>query len=165
MAAAKLPAWDWSSGRSLGSAGPYASSSVISACGSGSAGEIEVRSEDAHKNEAGGGHFLPAPAGVGPRLVLRCRRAKGEVLDLFGVRHGRRETDDDHDDRRHQGDKDAEVLEIDVVDDPKEGTWLISVGKAPEFHRDRRIHQHPENAEGKTHDHGRQAPQLGEPGP
>ena len=62
-----------------------------------------------------------SPSSPASALVLGCGRgAEREALDLRVVGLGGREADADHHDRRDDRDQHAEVLEVDVVDDPEE---------------------------------------------
>ena len=58
-----------------------------------------------------------------------------------------------HHDCRNDGDQYAEILEVDVVDDPQERTLRISILKSGEAERDRSINQHSEDTQCEADNH------------
>lgn len=82
--------------------------------------EIEIPRQNRAQHKRRAGELQPAPAL--PRLVavLVGGGAEGQALDRLVIRRGGRVADNDYYRRRDKRDEDAEVLEVDVVDDPEE---------------------------------------------
>src|SRR6266567_9237430 len=119
-----------------------------------SAPEIQISSEDAGQDKPRSCDFTPIPTGTRGCFVFRRLSGKREVLQGGIVWLSSHIADDNHDDRGYQSDQDAEVLEIDIVDDPQERTMRISILKPAQAESYRRVHEHAEDAENETHNHG-----------
>ena len=91
---------------------------------------------------------------MGARQVFRSPCFKGEALNLAVVRLRCGVTYSHHDDGGHDGDQNAEVLEIDVVDYPEEGALGVAALESGQAERDWRVHAHAEESQRKTHQHG-----------
>ena len=126
--------------------------------------EVEVTAQDDNQHKDGGGHFQLTPTLGALGAVFVRDRAEREVLDLIVVGGRRHITHHDHDHRGDDGDENAEVLEVDVINDPEERAMGIALGdglrgvlvaKRPQ--RDRCVHQHTEQANDKADNHGPQA--------
>src|SRR5260370_5500571 len=97
--------------------------------GSALTSEIQIGGEDAQEHEPRGADFAPVPTatGAGSGYVFLGFGSKGEILQSGVVRLPGHIADDDHDDRGDERDQDAEVLKIDVVDDPEERAMRVTV--------------------------------------
>src|SRR2546427_1909204 len=116
--------------------------------------EIEVGAKDAQEYQRRGADFTPVPTGAGGGDVFLGLGGKREVLQGGVVWLRSHIADDDHDNRRDERDQDAEVLKIDVVDDPQERAMWISVLQPAQAEGHRRVHEHTEDAKHEAYDHG-----------
>src|ERR1041385_7420396 len=83
-------------------------------------GEVDVADQNDDQLEGRGGDVAPIPALRAFGEVFVRARAEAHVLDLRVIRRRTHVTHDDHDDRGDDRNEDAEVLEVDVIDDPEE---------------------------------------------
>src|SRR2546427_5594064 len=147
--------------RKFGHQGSPAENTVVStkAMRAGQAGirltpEIQIGAEDAEEHESGSADFTPVPTGAGGGDIFLRLGGKREVLQGGVVWLRSHIADDDHDNRRDERDQDAEVLKIDVVDDPQERAMWISVLQPAQAEGHRRVHEHAEDAKHEAYDHG-----------
>src|SRR5579872_923792 len=116
--------------------------------------EVKVGAEDTRQNHGGASDLFPTPAGVGAAAVFAGRGSEGETLDGGDVLGRGQEAYGHHDHRRDQRDENAEVLKVEIIDDPKERSGGIAVLKSLEAQRHRGIDRHPKQAKRKADDHG-----------
>ena len=103
---------------------------------------------------------------------LRRVRRRSSSVDVPKVRllivsysgSARHVADHNHDQNRDNRNEHAEVLKIDIIDNPQKRSRGVAVRDCPcriripeQAQRDRRVHEHAEEAEGEAHDHGPQA--------
>ena len=86
--------------------------------------EVQVRGDNAAQDNAGGDDVAPRPAGAAGGFFFRCCGAEGQTLNLLVVRLFCRVRDCDHRDDADDKDKQAVVLEVDVVDNPPDRAFL-----------------------------------------
>src|SRR5713226_1732164 len=125
--------------------------------------EIQVGAKDAEEHQSGGADFTPVPTGARGVYVFLGLGGKREVLQDGVVRLRSHIADDDHDDGRNDSNQDAEILKIDVVDDPQERAMRIAVLKPAQAKGYRRVHKHAEDAQNEADDHGPKRALLVEP--
>src|SRR5882672_516928 len=116
--------------------------------------EIQIGTENAKNHEGRTADLDPAPTGTSVCFIFPGSCREREVLDRCIVRLRSSVAHRDHDYRGDQRDQHAEILEINIVDDPQERAVRVSVLKSPQAKRHGRIHNHPENAQHEANQHG-----------
>jgi len=82
--------------------------------------EVQVRREDEGEDDGGAQQFTPIPAGAGPPAIFLGGSAESQALNLLVLRLLRQVTDHDHHHDRDNRNEHAEILKVDIVDDPEE---------------------------------------------
>jgi len=112
--------------------------------------EIEVREGDEDHHHQGSHYFFGPPTGAGPSFVLGRSGGKGQALELRFIRRRGQVAYPHHDHRRDNRDQDAEILEVDVVDDPEQRAFAVVKVR---IQRAGCVHQHAEDADDEADDH------------
>src|SRR5436190_733673 len=113
--------------------------------------EIEIRAENENEDNCRRQHIQCSPALACLAAVFGGGGTESQSCYLGAIWIGGHVADDNHDDGRNDRDQDAEVLEIDIVHDPKERSFGITFDQ-PKRHRS--IDEHPENANDEPNNHG-----------
>src|SRR5580704_18074964 len=108
--------------------------------------KIQIGSQDAEDHQSRSANLAPVPTGARADFIFRRGGLKREVLDGSVLWLRSRVAHGDHHDRGDKRDQHAEVLEIDVIDDPQERTAGISFLKSRQAERDGGVHNHSENS-------------------
>src|ERR1035441_8514295 len=115
--------------------------------------EVKIAAEDADEHDARGGHFFPPPARAGFAAIRVGGGAEGQALNLEIVRRGCHVTHRYHNYGRYNRDQHAEVLEVDVIDDPEERSRLVAT-KSSHAERHGGVDHHAEYSQREAYDHG-----------
>src|SRR5689334_22246814 len=82
--------------------------------------EIQIGAQNADQHDCRAGYFFPAPTRPGFGFVFGSDSLKRKAANASIVGFGSHMADPHHYNRRNDGDQYAEILEVDVVDNPQE---------------------------------------------
>src|SRR6266702_8061809 len=116
--------------------------------------EVEIGAGDAEQDYDGRRNIITAPTGAGVLAVFFGGGLEGKTLDFLVVGCGSHVTDRHHDDGRDAGDQNAEILKIDIIDDPQERSLGIAVLEAGKAESDGSIYEHAGEAQNEAYHHG-----------